>query len=222
MARGVRQQIDLTGLKLAYRHGSWMVYPDVLDERSVIYSFGVGSNIAWDLAMIERFGCTIHAFDPTPHSIEWIRSQQLPARFVFHEYGVARFDGRMTFFPPRRRGSFNYSSIERGRNFDERDLIRMPVKRVSTIMRGLGHDRIDVLKMDIEGGEYEVIEDILETNVPVGQILVEFHHNFRSVSMTRTTSAVHRLNERGYRIFHLSMRGYEMSLINGKVGEGGK
>jgi hypothetical protein len=72
--------------------------------------------------------------------------------------------------------------------------------------------------MDIEGGEYEVIEDILESRISVGQVLVEFHHNFRSVSITRTANAVHRLNERGYRIFHLSPRGYEPSMERARPG----
>jgi len=214
---GVAEQVGINRLPLAYHHGGWMVHPDTLDERSIVYSFGVGSNIAWDLAMIERFGCTIHAFDPTPLSIDWVRAQNPPPKFVFHDFGVARFDGTMTFYPPRRRDSFNYSSIERGPTFDERELIRVPVKRVSTIMRELGHDHIDVLKMDIEGGEYDVLEDIVESRVKVGQILVEFHHNFRSVSLSRTVAAVRALNERGYRIFHLSNRSYEMSFINGPV-----
>lgn len=214
---GVAEQVGINRLPLAYHHGGWMVHPDTLNEQSIVYSFGVGSNIAWDLAMIERFGCTVHAFDPTPLSVEWVRAQNPPEKFVFHDFGVARFDGNMTFYPPRRRDSFNFSSIERGPNFDERDLIRVPVRRVSTIMRELGHDHIDVLKMDIEGGEYDVLEDIVESRLKVGQILVEFHHNFRSVSLSRTVAAVRALNDRGYRIFHLSDRSYEMSFINGQV-----
>ena len=35
-------------------------------------------------------------------------------------------------------------------------------------MGELGHDRIDLLKMDIEGAEYEVIRDVVESGVDVG------------------------------------------------------
>ena len=46
----------------------WAIWTEPLSTGSVIYSFGVGDNVAWDLEMIRRFGCTVHAFDPTPAS----------------------------------------------------------------------------------------------------------------------------------------------------------
>src|SRR5690554_1691728 len=41
-------------------------------------------------------------------------------------------------------------------------------------MTQLGHKHIDVLKMDIEGAEYDVIENILSAQLPITQILIEF------------------------------------------------
>ena len=52
---------------------------------------------------------------------------------------------------------------------------------LSTILEKLGHNRIDILKMDIEGAEYEVIEDIISSTVPIQQVLIEFHHRFSSL-----------------------------------------
>ena len=49
--------------------GDWAIWTDPLDTHSVVYSFGVGDNVAWDLEMIRQFGGTVHAFDPTPASI---------------------------------------------------------------------------------------------------------------------------------------------------------
>jgi len=215
---GVCEQVKIARLPLAYDQGAWMIHPDPITRDSIIYSFGVGSNIAWDLAMIERFGVTVHAFDPTPRAREWLRTFVRPPQFVFHEYGVGKFDGEIAFYPPRRRTSYNFSPIDRGYQRDADDVALGPVKRLSTIMRELRHDHIDILKMDIEGGEYEVIEDLLQSDIEVGQVLVEFHHNFRGVPITRTTEAIRALNARGYRIFHLSPRGYELSLINGLHG----
>lgn len=179
-----------------------------------MYSFGVGHDIEWDLAMIQKFGVTVHAFDPTPRSINWVRNQRLPERFRFHEYGVADCDGSLTLFAPRRPSSFHYSSIRRSLRQDARDVISAPVYRLSTIMRMLGHDHIDVLKMDIEGAEYGVINDIVESGISVGQFLLEFHHNFRGVGARRTVKAVSRLRSLGFEVFHISDRSYEMSLIH--------
>ncbi|MEM7012196.1 MAG: hypothetical protein AAF585_11995 [Verrucomicrobiota bacterium] len=45
---------------------------DDLNEQSVVYSFGVGYDISFDLDLIEQKGCEIHAFVPTPAVREWL------------------------------------------------------------------------------------------------------------------------------------------------------
>jgi hypothetical protein len=80
-------------------------------------------------------------------------------------------------------------------------------------MRELGHTAIDVLKMDIEGAEYEVLDDLLQQRLPVRQILVEFHHRFTNVGVERTTRAVANLNAAGYRIFAASDNGEDYGFL---------
>jgi FkbM family methyltransferase len=41
------------------------------------------------------------------------------------------------------------------------------MKTLKDIMNELGHEHIDVLKMDIEGSEYDVLENILNENISV-------------------------------------------------------
>ena len=67
--------------------------------------------------------------------------------------------------------------------------------------------------MDIEGAEYEVIEDIINSSVPINQVLIEFHHRFESIGTGMTRQAISRLNEVGYRIFNVSASGEEISFI---------
>ena len=43
----------------------------------------------------------------------------------------------------------------------DQETVAVPVSRLSTIMSELGHERLDVLKMDIEGAEYAVLDDML-------------------------------------------------------------
>ena len=164
--------------------------------------------------MIKRFGCNVHAFDPTPRSIAWVSQQSLPEEFIFHPLGISDHDGTLEFFEPRREESFNYSSIKRDPGRRNHRVIQAPVKRLSTIMQELGHERLDILKIDIEGGEYPVLDDVLAAKIPVGQLLIEFHHNFKSVGVNRTVRAVDALRAAGFRLFFLSNRTYEMSFIH--------
>jgi hypothetical protein len=68
--------------------------------------------------------------------------------------------------------------------------------------------------MDIEGGEYLAIEDLLASRLPVPQLLVEFHHHFPGIGLRATQRAVAALQEAGYRIFHISQRGLEISFVH--------
>lgn len=45
-------------------------------------------------------------------------------------------------------------------------------------MSDLHHQQIDLLKLDIEGSEYRVLDEILESQIPIHQIVVEFHDRF--------------------------------------------
>ena len=204
----IAPDLDLPTERHGSAYGGWTIHPP-LDRDSVIYSFGVGEDMSFDLALIERYGVTVHAFDPTPRSIAWVRQQQPPERFRLHEYGLADYDGNATFHPPANPEHVSHSLL--GRSDSAGSAISVPVRRLATLMAELGHQRIDLLKMDIEGAEYAVLQDI--AGLSIGQILVEFHHRFKDVGVTRTRAAVALLRERGYRLFAVSPSGEEYSFL---------
>ena len=73
-------------------YGGWPLLKST-PEGSLIYSFGIGEDISFDLESIERLKCIVHGFDPTPKSLAWIASQKLPSEFHFHRFGIADRDG---------------------------------------------------------------------------------------------------------------------------------
>lgn len=206
--RVVSRQIERYGSE----YGGWDVCAGSLDADSVVYSFGAGTDVSFDLALIERFGLTVHVFDPSPRSIAWLKEQTLPAEFVFHAYGLADHDGVLTFYPPANPEHVSYSCQTPGR--PETQSVELPVHRLDTIMKQLGHRRIDLLKMDIEGAEYGVIRDILGGEIEIEQLLVEFHHHLDRVGKDATDEAIQRLNEHGYLAFSVSPARREYSFVH--------
>lgn len=194
------------------RCGDWWFAPEGLSAEAVVYSLGVGEDVEFDLTLIHRFGAVVHAFDPTPGAVEWVRSRQLPERFHFHQLGVADFDGVAEFSAPVSEGNVCFTLLKRpgGRVSS----IRAEVRRLQTILAQLGHDRVDLLKMDIEGAEYVVIPDMLASGIEVGQLLVEFHHRFAGVGKEQTRTAVELLLGHGFRILHISPSGREYSFVH--------
>jgi len=210
---GIRPELPCETLRLGSAGAGWTVCPTGLDAASIVYSVGVGAEISFDRALIERFGLTVHAFDPTPRSVAWVAAQDLPAGFVFHPLGLAAHDGTIAFHPPRKETSAHFTPVRRHRRSDESSRVECPVRRLATLMRDLGHDHLDLLKLDIEGGEYEVLEDVLDAELDVRQLAVEFHHCYRTIPYARTRDAVHRLQAAGFRVFHVSERTYEISFL---------
>ncbi|WP_117196512.1 FkbM family methyltransferase [Rhizobium terrae] len=202
--------IPFTYLGSAY--GGWPVVEELLDEEALVLSFGLGTDISFDLAIIERLGCTVIGFDPTPKSIEWIMRQSLPNRFSYHQWGIAAMDGEAEFFPPERDGFTSFSSkVDPART--QAVPIKAPVRRLATILKDLSLPTPDVLKMDIEGFEYDVLRDILSTPIRPRQVLVEFHHTMYGIQGEETRAAVSQLEASGYKLFYVSDGGLEYGFL---------
>lgn len=201
--------------KFGSDYGGWYVVTTNIGKNSIVYSFGVGEDASFDIALIERFGLTIHAFDPTPKAIHWVKSQGFADSFVMHEYGVASFDGNASFHPPENPNYVSHTLLEKSST--KAQTISVPVKRLSTIMKELGHDHIDILKMDIEGAEYEVITDMRKSGIRPEQILVEFHHRFTGVSINRTKEAIKTIKCMGYSLFTVSATNQEFCFIRDSI-----
>jgi len=195
--------------------GGWCFTDQGLDQDSIIYSLGVGEDIAFDLSIIERFGVEVHAFDPTPSSIEMISTTNLPNRFHFHPWAITAKDEILKFYPRiKKDGSKSdvmYSML--ADDASNENAIEVPAFCLSTIATRLGHTRIDLLKMDIEGAEYEVLEGLLALPIKPNQLLIEFHHRFPAIGVEKTADMIKRLRKAGYKIFAISETGREVSFL---------
>lgn len=205
-----RREVRAPRLHLGRRGADWCLCPAGLGPDSVVYSFGVGEDVSFELALIQRFGLRVHAFDPTPRSLAWLREQSLPPELILHRFGLASWDGVASFTPPSDPAHVSYSMI---RADPARPAVSAPVHRFSTITAMLGHRRVNLVKMDIEGGEYTVVPECLSSGFPVDQVLVEFHHRWPAVGLAPTRHVLGLLRDAGYRIAHVSPNGCEYTFL---------
>jgi FkbM family methyltransferase len=54
---------------------------------------------------------------------------------------------------------------------DDRDAVYAPVLKLSSLMKTVGVDKVDVLKMDVEGFEYDVLQNMLEAVLKLHNML---------------------------------------------------
>ncbi len=210
---------DLMGLPVTTcgaGDGRWFLCGENLSPSSVVYSVGVGYDISFDLDVINRFGCQLHAFDPTERSKVWLsKKDELPSQFLHHDFGLAHYSGTANFKLPKNHSvSFTMS----GEVYPEAEEIdnghQAEVKTLDDIMTLLGHDEIDLLKIDIEGAEYDIIGDLVKNAPRIKQLLIEFHDRLIGDSESRPSrSSISKLQQVGFRVFNVSRRGYEYSLL---------
>jgi len=215
--RGRKSRIR-KGVQISHRwygrpHAGFFVCPDLVRENALVYSFGTGEDVSFDIAMIQHHNCTVHAFDPTPKSIEWVARQSLPSGFHFHPYGIGAETGTVQFNLPANESHVSGSIVDYS-HLDTRKRIEVPMRSFPDILSELGLRRIDVLKMDIEGSEYEVIPTILAAEVEIGQILVEIHERYFPDGREKTRKMLELMNEHGFQVFGVSDSLEEISLIH--------
>ena len=68
----------------------------------------------------------------------------------------------------------------------------------------------DVLKLDIEGAEYAVLEQLCSSGEirKAGQVLVEFHHKVTQHTLDDTQRAVAQMRRNGFELVHTEDRNY--------------
>lgn len=197
------------------KDGGWWFSARNLNSDSIVYSLGVGDEINFDLAIIEKYGVEVFAFDPTPNSVDLLEGTNLPQRFHFKPWAVTAADGSLKFYPRLKKdGSKSdvmFTMIPE--DATKNDAIDVPAYCLTSIVEKLNHERIDLLKMDIEGAEYEVLDGLLDSPVKPKQLLVEFHHRFVEDGLEKTYDLISRLQSAGYRIFAISEVGREISFL---------
>jgi FkbM family methyltransferase len=174
------------------------VVPETLPQPGwICYCAGVGETIDFELELAERFGCEVHAFDPTPRSIEFATPlAQAHPRLHFHPVGLYSEDTEQVFWAPRDDAHVSYSIP----NIQHTDSHFTAIcRRLSSVMRDLGHDHIDLLKLNIEGAEYGVLDSLAEDGLLPRLILVHMHV---LGSVRDAISAARALEARGYVAIH--------------------
>ncbi|MBI1307983.1 MAG: FkbM family methyltransferase [Bacteroidetes bacterium] len=147
------------------------------DQNSIVYSLGIFRDISFDLSISESTGCTVHLFDPTPATVEFMKKFSENKKLDYHPIGVWIQDEELTFYVGKEDTSstlFDQDGVKKFVHF------KAKCETIPTIMNRLGHQQIDVLKMDIEGAALPVCEHMLENKIYPKQIVGEFERPIKA------------------------------------------
>jgi len=227
---GIHPQQGVKPLKNLIHVGSkfhgYHIPKDFLKPESICYLIGAGDDISFDTELKVLYDAQIYIFDPTPEGIDHFKqlkidtaaakpttidnlapftyrigTEQLEA-IHFVEIGVWDEKTTLKFYDPVKE---NYASHSVYLFTDSDTYIEAPVDRLSNLMQQLGHTAIDMVKMEIEGAEYTVIDTIVKDKLDVKLILVEFDEVYNTKDKAfhfRIKKACKQLMDAGYVLIH--------------------
>jgi FkbM family methyltransferase len=180
-------------IELGSSYGSWIMPGDVIDPSWTCYLVGAGGDVSVDLELVRRYGVTARSFDPVLDYVERAAHDgRDEPRFSAHQAAIAAVDGpiRMQITHDVNSGSVSAAGL-----YDSHSYIEVPGRSLQSVMAELGDERIDLLKMDIEGSEYELFPELDLRSLGVKVFSVQLHHNGSVRAARRIISS---LDEQGF------------------------
>jgi FkbM family methyltransferase len=207
-------------------HG-YHIPENFLNRDSICYLVGAGDDISFDVELKKRYDSQIIIIDPTPASKEHflrlkesMEKNEPPPKvhgdpnyvykispeklneMVFLEKGVWTENTTLKFHDPEIGGYVSQSVFLFK---DSKKVMELPVDRLSNLMKSLNHHKVDLVKLEIEGAEYTVIDTILKDKLDVKIILVEFDEVYHAKGIShllRIKRTCSKLKKAGYVIAH--------------------
>lgn len=183
------------------RVGNYLIHRLRAGSKPVIYSFGVGNDVSFDLEAADLFQVPVFMYDPTPNVARFMKDYEGDPRLVFKNEGIYSRDSEVKLYTSDK---VLNSSLYPIHGKDKHEIVRC--RTLADFLGENGHDRVDILKMDVEGVADDVLDQIMEeTEIRPGQIVTEFEIKGIENPLTylpRILSVTQKLRDRGYMIFN--------------------
>ena len=98
--------------KLGSSYGGWIIPTSLMTEQSVCYCTGAGEDVSFDMGLMDRLGCLVFAFDPTPRAIKYveINASDYP-QYNFNAVGLWDRNEELKFYTPKNPNHVSHSIL---------------------------------------------------------------------------------------------------------------
>jgi FkbM family methyltransferase len=164
-------------------------YPELTSD-SIVFDLG-GYLGDFSAAIVERYNCKIYIFEPHPeYFFKCIERFSSYKNVMVLNYGLADKDGEFLLSNQSDGSSFINP------NHAQKDGIKCVIRDFSNVLDELDIINIDLMKINIEGGEFPLMEHIVSCGKQalVRQYQIQFH-NFVENAVTRRIKISRALSE---------------------------
>lgn len=158
-----------------------------LSERSIVFDLG-GYEGQWASDIFSKYLCAIYVFEPSLSYANNIKSRfSKNSQIKVFQYGLGKEDKRFLLY-----SNDDASSVFKKDGTPN----EIEIKKASSFIKNNSISSIDLMKINIEGGEYDLLEELIEEDTIrlIKNIQVQFH-DFVPDAKSRMTKIQRRLAE---------------------------
>jgi FkbM family methyltransferase len=139
-----------------------------LSENSIVFDLG-GYEGQWASDIFSKYKCKIFVFEPYKDYAKNIRTRFLKNNSIkVFDFGLGKEDKNMTLY-----SNHDGSSVfkKTGLSFE------IEIKKATLFIRNQDLSFIDLMKINIEGGEYDLLEELIDSGMikSINNVQVQFH-----------------------------------------------
>lgn len=184
--------------ELGTAYGGWQLPAEDLRDRWTAYCIGAGGDISTDLILRERWDMTVRCIEPVEAFCEQARAEAGDDRaFTVRQAAVMPTDGPITMTINPHPGARSVSAA--GLYLGSTD-VEVDGRTIPTLMREFGDDHIDLLKLDVEGVEYDIVPTLELRALGVQVFATQLHHNG---GVRRARALIEAVERQGYELVGL-------------------
>ena len=204
--------------RLGTRYGGWWIDTRAIGPQPLLIDCGLGVDISFPAAFLQRFaGASVIGVDPNPRSLAYCRAHCPPGMEILDAAFWTSHGEPVVFHLPRAQDQLPKGADGVSGSLDASHEYVAGGERIETrtvdldhLLERAGRSECAVLKLDIEGAEYALL-DALTANGRIRaarQVLIEFHHRVTRHTLEDTQGAVAKLAAAGFRLVHTEGRNY--------------
>ena len=203
--------------RLGTKYGGWWIDQDlIVNKNPLLIDCGLGQDISFPMEFLKKYNGYVVGIDPDPKSIAYCQSikpknMEIQSKAFWKKSGIALKFHLARSIDKLPKGADGSGSVLSSHNYVGGGAeIEVYSTSLSEILTLLNRSTCDILKLDIEGAEYEVISDLISSgqiNV-IDQLLVEFHHGVTHFNISDTNEIVKNLEHASLKLIHIESRNY--------------
>ncbi len=175
-------------------YGGFFVAPKLLKPFSKALCVGVGEDISFDLQLIGLHNMSVLAIDPTLKAKKYVENIS-PKNYQYINYALVHetFSEKFVKMYENKNPDWVSESLVSSHNSVSESCYDAGVTKLSDFK----DENFSLIKLDIEGAEYSVIDEW--DNWSASTLCIEFHHHCTNYSESDTERCIKKLYDLGYK-----------------------